>query len=129
MKAEQYAQALFEAISEVRSEDQDKVLDNFVRVLASNGELNLFDQIEKEYQKLQLAAEGIKQVQVTTARADVDEKALIQELNRIVGQKVDVQHKVNENLIGGVVVKVDDTLIDASIRSNLESLKKDLKHK
>jgi F-type H+-transporting ATPase subunit delta len=128
MTAEQYAKALFEAVSEVKPEDQDKVLDNFVKVLSSNGDLNKYDKIETEYKKLQLAAQGIKQVELTTARAGIDEKALIAELNRIVGEKVEIRHKVNENLIGGVVVKVDDTLIDASIKNNLERLKKDLKN-
>ena len=129
MKTAEYARALFEAISEVRPEDQDRVLDNFVKILAQNGDLGKYDEIEAEYRKLQLAAEGIKPVEVITARADIDSAALIEELNRIVGQKVEIQHKVKEDLIGGVVIKVDDTLIDASVKNSLDNLRKDLTNK
>jgi F-type H+-transporting ATPase subunit delta len=118
-----YAQALFEAISEVSAKDHDKVLDNFVKILSQNGEISLYAQIEKEYQKISGASKGIKQVEVTTA-SDIDSKELVHALNKVIGGKAELQHKIDKNLIGGVVIRADETLIDASIKNSLEKLRR-----
>lgn len=123
MKAPEYAKALYEAIIETRSEDHDKVLDNFTKVLAQNGDLGLMDEIEKEFTRYQREAQGIKQVEVTTAH-ETDAKGILKDLNQIVGDKIDVEYKVDPNLIGGMVIRVDDTLIDASVKNNLNNLRK-----
>lgn len=123
MKAPEYAKALYEAIIEVTPESQDKVLDNFTKVLAQNGDLGLMDEIEKEFTKLQRQAQGIKQVQVTTAH-ESESKGLLKDLHEIVGSKIDVEHKVDPEILGGIVIRVDDTLIDASIKNNLNNLRK-----
>ena len=128
MTAQQYALALHQAVSEVKPQDHDRVLENFVNVLNSNGDLGLYPQIEQEYKKIEAESQGIKQVDVLTANKDINTKALVAELNRIVGDRVEVNHEVDDKIIGGVVIKVDDTLIDASVRNSLESLKKDLTH-
>ena len=128
MTAQQYALALHQAISEVKPQDHDRVLENFVKVLNGNGDLGLYPQIEQEYKKIEAQSQGIKQIDVLTANKDINTKALVAELNRIVGGRVEVHHEVDDKIIGGVVIKVDDTLIDASVRNSLESLKKDLTH-
>jgi F-type H+-transporting ATPase subunit delta len=128
MTAQQYALALYQAISEVKPADHDKVLENFVKILSSNGDLGQYPQIEQEYKKVEAESQGIKQVNVLTANKDINTKALVAELNRIVGNKVEINHETDEKIIGGVVIKVDDTLIDASVRNSLENLKKDLTH-
>ncbi len=122
MKAQEYAQALYEAIHEVRPEDHDKVLENFVKILGQSGDIGMYDQIEEEYKKLEGAAKGIKQVTITSAHP-VNSKQLVKELNDIVGDKVEVKEKIDQSLIGGVVVRVDDTLIDASVKNSLNNLK------
>ncbi len=126
MKAQEYAQALFEAVFEVRPQDQDKVLDNFVKILAANGDLKMLDEIEAEYHRLEMKSKGIKEVQITTAREMKSDKAILQELNQIVGEKAEVKRNVDAGLVGGVVVRVDDTLIDASVKQRLDSLKKSI---
>jgi F-type H+-transporting ATPase subunit delta len=122
MKAQDYAKALYESIHEVRPEDQDKVLDNMVKILAQNGDLGLFDQIEEEYKRLESGSQGIRQVEVSSAHP-IHSKELIKDLNKIVGDKVQIKEKIDEDLIGGVVVRVDDTLIDASVKNSLKHLK------
>jgi F-type H+-transporting ATPase subunit delta len=122
MKAQDYAKALYDSIHEVRPEDQDKVLDNMVKILAQNGDLGLFDQIEEEYKRLESGSQGIRQVEVSSAHP-IHSKELIKDLNKIVGDKVQIKEKIDEDLIGGVVVRVDDTLIDASVKNSLKHLK------
>jgi F-type H+-transporting ATPase subunit delta len=52
---------------------------------------------------------------------------LINQLNQIIGSKVDVEKKIDDSIIGGVVVRVDDTLIDVSVKTQLSNLNKELK--
>ncbi len=122
MQAQDYAQALYEAVHEVRPEDHDKVLENFVAILNQNGDMAMYEQIETEYKKIDGAAHGIKQVEITSAHP-IDTKGLIKDLNKIIGEKMEVREKIDKDIIGGVVVRVDDTLIDASVRNSLNNLK------
>jgi F-type H+-transporting ATPase subunit delta len=126
--AKQYAMALVESLEGTAHKDQDKILDNFVQVLAENNDLRMFDEISGEFHKLELAKKGIKQVEVTSAAPlnHENEKAIIQELNKIVKGNLELKKKVDESLIGGVVIRMEDQMIDASVKNNLEQLRKDL---
>lgn len=123
MKAEQYAKALFDALQESKPEDHDKILDNFVRILSQNGDLKLYDLIEEAYKKLETADKGIKEVEITTAQPQKS-KEILEHLNKIVGNRVEIKERIDQEIIGGVVVRVDDTLIDGSIKNSLKQLRK-----
>jgi F-type H+-transporting ATPase subunit delta len=123
----QYAQALYEAVHETNAKDHDVVLDNFVKILAQAGDLNKYQEIEKEYHLLEMKEKGISSAEVTVAK-DMEVNAnLLKDLNEIIGNKLEIKKQVDEGIIGGVVVRVDDTLIDASIKTQLDSLNKSLK--
>lgn len=120
-----YAQALYDAVHE--TQDHDKVLDNFVKVLAQNGDLGKSDEIELEYRKLELKEKGIVEAQVTVAREVNINSTIVNELNEIVKGKVELKTQVDEGIVGGVIVRVDDTLIDASVKTQLNDLNRELK--
>jgi len=124
----QYALALFESLAETDPKDSSTVLDNFVKVLAENNDLRLFDEISEEFHKLELAKKGIKQAEVTSAHplTHENEKEILHELNKLVKGDYELKKKVDEQLIGGVVIKMDDKMIDASVKNNLEQLKNNL---
>ena len=126
--AKQYALALFESLAETDPKDSGTVLDNFVKVLAENNDLRLFDEISEEFHKLELNKKGIKQVEVTSAHplTHENEKEILHELNKLVKGEYELKKKVDENLIGGVVIRMDDKMIDASVKNNLEQLKNNL---
>ena len=123
----QYAQTLLEAIQITNPKDHDKILEKFVKTLAQNGDLGKHVEIEKEYRMLEMKEKGISQAEVTTAKNLEINSGLLKELNQIVGNKVEIKNKVDEGIIGGVVVRVDDTLIDASVRGQLGRLNQSLK--
>jgi F-type H+-transporting ATPase subunit delta len=123
----QYAQALLEAVSETNPKDHDKVLDKFVLILKQNGDLGKFDEIEKEYNRLRLKQQGISEAEVTFARDLEMNHSLLNELNKVVSGKTEFKKKVDENLIGGLVIRVNDTLLDASVRTQLSNLNRSLK--
>jgi len=75
-----------------------------------------------------LNKKDIRQVEVTTAHpiSRENEQQIINTLNKIVKGSLELKKKVDEQLIGGVVIRVDDQLLDASVKNNLEQLKKEL---
>jgi F0F1-type ATP synthase delta subunit len=49
----QYAEALYDAVNQTADKDHDKVLDNFVKILATNGDLAKHTEIEAEYHRME----------------------------------------------------------------------------
>lgn len=127
LTSQQYATALFDAISETAENHHDKVLDNFVKILAQNGDLGKFEEIDAEFRKLKLESQGIKEAEVTVAKEVELNHTIITELNKAVSGKLEIKTRIDESIIGGVVVRVDDTLIDASVRTQLNNLNNSLK--
>lgn len=125
--SQQYAQALYDAVHETHGKDHGLVLDNFVKILAQNGDLGKYQEIESEYKLLEIKEKGFKQAEITVAGEMEINSELINQLNGIIGNKVEVKKKVDKGIVGGVIVKVDDTLIDASIKTQLENLNTELK--
>ncbi|MDP4000855.1 MAG: ATP synthase F1 subunit delta [bacterium] len=124
----QLAIALQQALETSRPEDSDKVLDNFVAVLKENKALHMFEQASAEFHKLELEEKGIKEVVVKSAKPlnKSNEQEIVNAMNKIVNSKVELKKQIDESLIGGVLVSVDDTVIDASVKNQLEQLKNNL---
>jgi len=99
--------------------------------LIAKNRLPEIDEISGEYQRLMdnhLGIEGTEVAQVTTAIELDDEYVLklAKRLTDLFGRPVVVKTRVNPDIIGGVVIRVGDKLIDGSISSKLESLKRDI---
>jgi F-type H+-transporting ATPase subunit delta len=122
-----YAQALYEAVQDANPKDHDLILDNFAKILAQNGDLNIVEKIDEEYRRLEMKEKGIREAEVTFARSQEINSTMVNQLNEIVGNKVEIKSKVDEGIVGGVIIKIDDTLIDASVRTQLENLNQQLK--
>lgn len=123
--SQQYAQALFDSISETSPKDHDLILNRFVKILAENGDLAKYDQIELEYAKIDRKSKGIEEVDITFALEH--NKKILDELNTVIKGKAEFKTKIDEGIVGGVVVRVEDTLIDASVKTQLNNLNQELK--
>jgi F-type H+-transporting ATPase subunit delta len=126
--AKQYAEALFDSLEGTDPKEIDLVLNNFVEVLSANNDIKLFGEIETEFHRLELAKKGTKLAEVTSAHAlsKENERNIIQELNKIVKGDVELKKKIDERILGGVVIRLDDQLIDASVKGDLDKLKEEL---
>jgi F-type H+-transporting ATPase subunit delta len=102
-----------------------------VLLLAAKGKLAVIDDIAEEYQALvdnYRGIEGTEIAEITTAiPLDNDYQLKIaQRITEIVGKPVMLRPKVDPAIIGGIIIRVGDKLIDGSIRSKLAALRKDL---
>jgi len=68
---------------------------------------------------------GIAHAEVTTAIpvAAQEQQLIAEQLSRMTGKQVDVQMRVDPSIIGGMVARVGDRLIDGSTRSRLQALR------
>lgn len=126
--AQQYAESLLSALESVKPSDHDRVIENFLKILSQNGDMALYEKVIKEFEILDKKKKGISEAEVVFSKEAENNSKILDELNRIVGKKVEIKKKIDENVIGGIVVKVDDTLIDASLKTQLKTLNQQLKH-
>ena len=102
-----------------------------VSELVAKSRLAAIDDIADEYQRLvdnYRGIEGAEVAEVTTAIPLDDEEKLrlAQRITSLVGKPVVLKPKVDSSLIGGIIIRVGDKLIDGSIRSKLEALKREM---
>ncbi len=107
----------------------DPLVLNLARLLLRRGRISLGPQIAEAYQELLDEAQGISHALVTTAvpLSESDMKAVAQKLSEITGRQVTVEARVDEALLGGLIARIGDRLIDGSTRSRLLALKRQLR--
>ena len=97
----------------------------FLKVLARHGRLDCLRAVRGQFHRLYDALAGRVQVRVTTA-VPLDAavlRSLEEMLRRKLGREPVVRQVTDPDLIGGVVVQVGDTLYDASVARQLETLR------
>jgi len=101
---------------------------NLACLLVAKGRLDMAADISGEYQRLLNSYRGIEEAELTTAITlnDEDQADLAERLGAIVGKKVVLKTKVDPGLIGGFAARIGDRLLDASTRSRLDTLEKEL---
>ena len=103
--------------------------ENFVRVLAENGRLDVVTEIRTHFEALKNEREGTVEAEVYTAfEMDAAQVAdLVARLEKTSGRKVKARVSVDKSLIGGVKVVIGDKVIDGSARAQLSALETALK--
>ncbi len=125
--AKQYAESLHEVIEQSSPKEHDKIINNFIAILNSNGDLAAYEKIVNEYEKLLILEANTSNIEITTASGASPSPTLLKELNQYAKDKAKITKTTDDSIIGGVIIKVDDTLIDASLKTQLNSMEANLK--
>jgi F-type H+-transporting ATPase subunit delta len=106
----------------------DPLVLNLGRLLLRRGKTALGPQIREAFQELIDAAKGISHATVTSAvpLSASDVSAITEKLTTLTGGPVVVATAVDDTILGGLVVRIGDRLIDGSTKSKLVALKKQL---
>jgi F-type H+-transporting ATPase subunit delta len=101
---------------------------NLIGLLLRRGRIEELPRLAAEFRRLDDERQGITHATATSASAlTKDEvRALTQRLEQFTGGRVELDVQVDPSLLGGVVVRVGDRLIDGSVRSRLERLRNQL---
>jgi F0F1-type ATP synthase delta subunit len=122
----QYAEALFEAMSRAPSQDHDVIIDNLVRIMKEQDDLEKFAQVTEAFVKINNASKNHAEGALHLAHNITPSKHMLEQLNSIAGKKIALRTEVNEQLTGGMVLRVEDILLDSSVEKELRDLKKHL---
>ena len=97
---------------------------NFLKLLVEAGRIQLAPAIARLYEELRAEAERVVDVNVITAYAldNTQEQVIAEAVKKRTGKNVKVSTLVDRGLIGGVVVRIGDRVIDASVRGRLQQL-------
>ncbi len=103
--------------------------ENFIRVLAENGRLELLPQIREQFEALRNQREGVIEAEVVSAfeLSGAQLADLVQRLEKKTGLKVKAKVQLDKELIGGIKVVLGDKVIDGSARAQLGALETALK--
>ena len=97
----------------------------FVGLLAHNRRLFVLPQIVRAYRALLADYRGEVGAEVTSARplSEAQQEALGRALAQAVGREVNLTARVDDGLIGGLIVRLGSRMLDTSLRTQLQNLK------
>ncbi len=100
-------------------------LRNLAKLLVVRGRTNLIPQIREIFEDQVRAERGITVAQVTTSEPlTAEEEALVREkLAAMTGNTIEITATVDPDIIGGIVVRIGDQVIDGSVRNKLERMR------
>jgi F-type H+-transporting ATPase subunit delta len=104
----------------------DEIVRNFLALLIENHRMPVIFRTRREFDRLWEDAHQLLPVQITSA-VELDPsiaERIGEEIGRQTGRTVELSSSVDPNVIGGIVLRVGNSILDASIRSRLENLRK-----
>jgi len=106
----------------------DMTLSLFKIINRKNRDAYLLD-IALEFEHQYKALKGIQEAEVTSAYTLTTEQkqAFVGMVENISGKKAELKEKIDESIIGGFILRIEDRQVDESIKSKLEKLKSNFK--
>ena len=128
VNTKQYAQALYEATEDLKGPELQSVLSRFVMMLAQKNVLSKVDTIIEDFKKYYNQRQGIAEATVTSAMplSDHERKQVTDYLKTMTGKKIVVTEQVESSLIGGIMIEIDDRVMDSTIKTSLADLRNNL---
>ena len=117
----QLAAALHETTKDACGADLEKIIKNFVLLLCKERKIKQAGNIISEFLKYAKKQAGIAEVEIITTR-EMDD-SIINKVQAVLGQKIEAIKKVDNRLLGGLIIKIEDTIFDASIKTQINRLK------
>ena len=110
------------------SDDLNVLTVNLLSLLASKNSVSSISDITDSFQELVDKHNDVLRADITTATEISKElkNTISQTLKRITGNDLIITNKINPSIVGGFVARIGDRMIDASVRTRLENMKRDL---
>jgi F-type H+-transporting ATPase subunit delta len=125
-----YAQALYEASVDQKKPEIKKLVENFLKLLQEKNQLSRIEEVVSEIEVIDNKVNHRIQAEVTSA-LHLDE-VTIKKLEKFVHQRTGAKEviwekKIDKNILGGVIIKFQDTVLDLSMLESLEALAEEIK--
>jgi ATP synthase F1 delta subunit len=107
-------------------EGADETVENFLALLIENHRMPALFRVRRELDAMWQDVNKLLPVQITSA-VELDDAVTTQigdEIGRQTGRKIELTSTVDPDVLGGLVVRVGNSILDASVRTRLERLRK-----
>jgi F-type H+-transporting ATPase subunit delta len=110
------------------TEGADRLLVNSLQLLAEKGRLTLLAGVRDDFERLAAEQARTIKLEVTSAVSlDADlEQQIVARVEQATGKKALLSKTIDETILGGLVLRLGDTIIDGSLRARLAQLRKRL---
>lgn len=115
---------LADLVNGVAGDALDDKAQNLVKLLAENDRLTVVPELRAIFERLASESEGSVDATVVSAMEldDAQQAKLAASLAKKLGKEVKLHCSVDESLMGGVIVKAGDLVIDGSLKGRLEKM-------
>jgi F-type H+-transporting ATPase subunit delta len=125
----QYAKTLYESVKDEPKSQISRIISKFIKILAKNNQLNNSEKIIDKFNDIYNKENGIVEAEITSREVlsnmlNNKLKSFLQEKYK--AKEIVLQNIVDEKIKGGIVIKVGDELMDASVAKQLKDLKNKL---
>lgn len=124
----QYAISLYESLKEARGEEIRKRIANFLIMIKKRKDLKLLNKIFQNFIKVYQEQEGILTAEVISARPLTEKvkKEIIKWLKKFTERTATLEEKIDSKILGGIIIKFNETILDTSLKSQLKKLQQSL---
>lgn len=118
----------YEIVDEVFKNEIHQQIINFIKILISKKRFGELNKIKEDYNVKLDGINNIQQVEITSAIELNPEyqQQIIQKLSEKLNKNIRPIWNINEDIIAGLIYKINDNVIDASIKNKLDKLNKNL---
>lgn len=125
----QYAEALYQVVKGKKDSEVKNAVKKFAGVIVENNDIKKAGKIIKQFSKLWNESKGIVEAEILSAREL--SKSTVALLNNYIKKlsgagEIVIKQTVSKNLLGGVVIKYKDKVLDGSLKTRLEKLRDEI---
>ena len=115
-------------IYQERREEFYETLLDFFTVLFEKNRFTLIHEITADFKRIadEAKGRGIAEIRSAAPLDPARQSLVVNRLEQIAGYKITVKKEVDPSLIGGVVVKIKNKIIDGSVKFKIDAIKKEL---
>jgi F-type H+-transporting ATPase subunit delta len=102
-----------------------KIIRNFLFVLADHRRTQLIPEVIAAFHQVIRQRQGVAEAEISSAveLRPAQKKEMAATLARLTGKKIEAKYAFDPALLGGVVVRIGDTIYDGSLRSRLNEMR------
>ena len=117
-----------EVLKEAFSKSISDLALNLVSLLATRNYVASLSSIADAFQELVDSEKGVERAEIVSAvkLTDGQEKDVVDKLTQMVGKELSVTTYVDESILGGYLARVGDRLLDGSVKTQLEDMRREL---
>jgi F-type H+-transporting ATPase subunit delta len=101
---------------------------NFLRVLLANYRMPLLEEAVQAYRKIAYDRLGVVQVTISSASdlSETERESVAARFRESTGKQVELEFRIDSELLGGILAQIGTTVYDGSVRGNLARMREQL---